>query len=781
MANKIKPLNELTKTEVQKLIDACISFDAGNILGPDHKDSEVLSYSIPDMELSWVNKETFGKEIQALTGTTSIVAAEKVLERRLTAAPLASKVPTKAERELQEEERIKREAQLAKATQKARADVEAAIKKQQEIQETLKEKVVYAKVETPPPLEETNENITNFINEAKNHPKSFESDLAQSLKEKLSPILSENLNDEEISLLSQKVASDTVTAINNPQVQLEVDKEVALLNSFTSDTAVAPTIITNTETLQSLKKASAEIGFFKNSTALSRNIISFVDKDLAFKAFGPAPENIKVTFFNQPVEGYTHSLNFDQLGSGYTNLLQSQSRIFDSFSSLAKGEAKSFLLGQARTFLDSQIAKLPADSTIAGLYNSAFGQQILSFVGLGKAAPFSESLIGEFVLKIPGAPAFFEGLGNFFGVDFGITAAAPVAEVAGTTIAATEGAVAVEGVAIGVETGVAAAGAAAGAEVAAGAAAAPVTGGLSLVVAAITAVATVIVPKVINWIKDKISKYGKYAIAAVGALFGFLIGGVGGAVVGGLGTYGVAAFLSGGLPALTGSASVLGSGILTFFGALGSAFIGEVGIPILTALLVFPVVVALILFIINAGAYVVPPTTIVSCEGESAEKPAAVDIIRSVDGKYAFPLANAHNTSGDCYHWDGSLALDIFTAHGKGDHYPVLAYTSGVILETVLNDSMGGKYIILKGNDGRYYYYAHNCALYVKAGDSVYAGDVIATTDNTGNAANTLEHLHFAISIYSNFPGGAGTVCPSKDFEEKFNLGRCNPSNECIP
>jgi hypothetical protein len=613
MANKIKPLNELTKVEVQKLIDACISFDAGNILGPDHKDSEVLSYSIPDMDLSWANKEIFGKEIKELTGSTSIVAAEKVLEKQLSAAPaeLGARAPTKAERETQEEERVKREAQLKETAQKARDGVEAAIKRQEEIQESLKGKVIYAKVEIPPPPEETNENVTNFINEAKNHPKSFESDLAQNIKEKLSPILSENLNDEEISLLSQKVASDTVTAINNPQAQLETNKEVALLNSLNSDTTITPTLITNPKTLESFKNASAEISFFKNSTAISRNVIGFVNKDLALRVFGPAPEDIKITFFNQPVEGYTHSLNFDQLNGGYTNLLQSQSQIFDSFGSLAKGEVKNILLGQARTLIDSQIAKLPADSAITGLYNSAFGQQILSFVGLGKTVPFSEGLVGQFVLKIPGASAFFEGLGNFLGVDFGITAAAPVAEVAGATIAATEGVVAAEGVAVGVETGVVAAGAAgataAGAEVAAGAAVAPATGGLSLIIAAITAVATVVVPKIINWIKDKVGKFGKYAIAGVGALFGGLIGGVGGAVIGGLGTYGITTFLTGGVPALQSSLSVFGAGLANFVGALGSAFIGEVGIPILTTLLVFPVVVALILFIINAGAYLVPP------------------------------------------------------------------------------------------------------------------------------------------------------------------------------
>ena len=51
----------------------------------------------------------------------------------------------------------------------------------------------------------------------------------------------------------------------------------------------------------------------------------------------------------------------------------------------------------------------------------------------------------------------------------------------------------------------------------------------------------------------------------------------------------------------------VGGGIVKFFGAVASATLGAIGGPILAILLGFPVVVALILFIINSGAYVVPP------------------------------------------------------------------------------------------------------------------------------------------------------------------------------
>ena len=86
-------------------------------------------------------------------------------------------------------------------------------------------------------------------------------------------------------------------------------------------------------------------------------------------------------------------------------------------------------------------------------------------------------------------------------------------------------------------------------------------------------------------------------------LFGPLIGlglGLGTAALIGAGSgIGVGATLAG-----------IGTGVVGFFGALGSAMVISIGTPILVTLLVFPVVVALILFIINSGAYVVPPGVI---------------------------------------------------------------------------------------------------------------------------------------------------------------------------
>lgn len=232
----------------------------------------------------------------------------------------------------------------------------------------------------------------------------------------------------------------------------------------------------------------------------------------------------------------------------------------------------------------------------------------------------------------------------------------------------------------------------------------------------------------------------------------------------------------------------LGASILTQ-GAVAAFLTGL--LTVVALLFAIPVIVALILFIINSGAYIVPSTVdglvaTDSCANENLPKPSldASQIKFSADGKYAFPLAPFDRTNYTCGHWDGLKASDMgingisekgWTGRGN---IPVVAYTTGTIESTSLTDPKGGKYIILAGDDGRFYYYAHNCALYVTKGQRVTVGEVLATTDNTGSAKDSIEHLHFAISSTPNFVY-AGTVCPSTDFEAKFKLGRCAPESQC--
>ncbi len=198
-----------------------------------------------------------------------------------------------------------------------------------------------------------------------------------------------------------------------------------------------------------------------------------------------------------------------------------------------------------------------------------------------------------------------------------------------------------------------------------------------------------------------------------------------------------------------------------------------------TIILVFVFVAVFTIYIINSGAYVtpisieqgLPGVTPLDCIGAPPPKPAAEGLRSSIDGKYTFPVSHFAVPGYSCYHWDHNKAADIFSTTPRP---PLVAYESGKIVYTNMNDPLGGKNFILKGDSGRYYYYAHNCHLYVHTGQSVASGEVVSIMDETGNGR--VEHLHFAINqspLSDYFSSGAGNVCPQKDFEDKFKFNVC--------
>jgi len=620
-------------------------------------------------EFNWKDRRDFIDFVYRLTGISiksekdfaNIKKAELAVEELASEStggekPTESNMPDKVAREQQEAERLKREIGLKETQKSAQKNVEEAfrkkqeiykrqqeiertkksfeekIQKQKEIQSFLEDKKIYVKVETPQ-AQTPDENTKQFIEKAKTYPQSFRKEISNIVKVKIhSSEFAKNMSEEEIAVLADKTANDTVFAINNPSQQIETTFQTAILRSVSKETNIVKGISSDTNVQNSLKTATRELTFFNNSTQLSRNILASVNGGLAAAVFGPDPDEIKVTLTTQPVEGYTHEINLHRLSDGYSNLLQSQSNFLDNVTSFGKDQAQSFLLGQARNFIDSQIVKLPADSLITGIYNSEIGQQALSVVGLTKYTPFGGGIFISIIQQIPGASTFFEGLGSSLGINFGFTFITPAAtEVASTAIVATEGVSAIAGAAA-LETGVvtagvggviageaigtgvgAAAGGATGTAVGAaggattgagtGAAIGLAGGPLAIVTAAIGAAVGWIASK-IPW--DKIKKNAPYIMGTVLGIGSFAIAGPVVGIVAGVGSYGLASAAAGG----TINLGTVGSSIGRFFTTLGGVVLVSIGTPVLVTLLVFPVVVALILFIINSGAYVVPPTQI---------------------------------------------------------------------------------------------------------------------------------------------------------------------------
>lgn len=497
----------------------------------------------------------------------------------------------------------------------------------------LENKTVYAKVEIPP-QEELDVDIQNFIKEAKEHPQEFRNEIANNIKESLSTNnYIRDLSAEEISIIADKTANDIVFAVNNPNVQLDSNYQVAILNSLPKADNVINKIVTSPAAKEFIKTGPSEIAYFKNSTQLSRNLLSSFNQKLASAVFGPDPQNIKVTFYETQVNNCTHEVNLGEVNRGYTDIVQTQSQFGQQIKSLGTNQAKQFLMKGARSFLDNQIAKLPAKSLLKGAYNSAFGQKLLNLVGLSKNTLFSESFVGSLVSKIPGVSTFLQGAASKIGIDLGFSTIKT--GISTVTSVATQGAKfgfksilgnallkVAPGLAAKLGIG-AAASAAAGA--AAGTAAGAGSGFLAGLVTGPGALITAIIGALVGLIKalwPKIKEFfNTYGIGIAAVLLG------GGFITGS------PILLATGIPMLVFSVPAAG-GLKAAVGKVGgflkfvlAALIIHIGKPVIITLVSIPIIVALILLIINSGAYITPPgshsgTIDIVCNATGTQLPA---------------------------------------------------------------------------------------------------------------------------------------------------------------
>jgi hypothetical protein len=485
----------------------------------------------------------------------------------------------------------------------AKIAIEAAIKKQQELAEITKNAKVYVKVKSPTPAKLTNDqekSIDTLKTAAKANPQKLTDEIAATIEEKIGPSIPKEVTKEEAALIYKQTACRVVSNLQGNSLA----EESVIQNGISVNKSILPKIIPAEDT-------RAAFSFSASETANPKILEYVLTRSVASAAFGESfannvfgPENlsaISVQFSNSPRSGFT-PYDLSQIPNQYSSFLESQSSFLGSFKNFAEGEIKSQLLSQAGNWLSSQVASLPADSFLAQTFNSEVVQGALSYFGLGSPIAWEgTTFFGRIAIQNGFGPALGWAQ-NLTGINFGISKAvsAVTSEVVGnaaaTTAATTVGTEVVAGT-VGATAG-------AGAGVAIGQVVVPIP----VVGAAIGAAVSWVVSKIAKLIPpETLKKWSGVILGGLAGLVALPFVGIGAALGIGIGTTAISAGLGAGVGGAT--LAGIGAGIGGFFAALGGAFLGAIGMPILVTLLVFPVVVAFILFIINSGAYIVPPTS----------------------------------------------------------------------------------------------------------------------------------------------------------------------------
>ncbi len=600
-------------------------------------------------EFNWKNRSDFIDFVYRLTGIRiksdkdieNIKKAELAVEKLVGESeneekPVEANVPDKEARALQELERRKRETESLETKTKAEEAVRKSINKQQEIYESrakiiqaapkdiqknvlteIGDKTLYAVPATKVPDIIFSENEQKLVDIAKNDSQLFSQKLSQLISQKNPDIPKEILEP-----LSQIIAVDTTQALINP-----AQKPVPV--GVFAATAKAPELIPDLSSVaqrELVKTTSMLTVFSESNDNLYRTVLlRTLGENITNTVLGPVEQQYILS--TEKSDG-AFTIKLGQLQNNSFSFQEGD--ISDGFNSPVTESVKGIAESKLKVLALSKTKSLTTTGSlgkISGFANSQAFDSIAPFLGLQTNFEYvGTSSFGKLITTaFPGYAPLITNIAGRLGINVGIQAVAPVA----TEMIATEGAIVAESavVAEGITEGAVAKAVAGkslnitlGNAIARGASSLLSKLGMQAAAAKVGAtVGTGIIPvigtiagliigavfgKILEKVGPWIKKNADYIIGAVIGLGAFLIAGPVVGIIAGLGAFGVSAAVSAGSVSL----GAVGTSIGGFFVTLGKLAIAPIFMPIFITVLVTPILVAFILFIINSGAYIVPPT-----------------------------------------------------------------------------------------------------------------------------------------------------------------------------
>ena len=645
----------LTLNQIKELRQAFGVLFAVELYGPEATYFQT-SWAIPDFGLSWQNtsgyneaRRVFATYAQTLTGETEPKQIDRALaEMEQIAATNPAHVfqttPSKEALELGEQEALRREEAEKAAKEEAGASVERlkarvkkappaqpsrefsdlqkeTVAKTEDSQKDLAGKIVYAKVTLPeqPQLSSlgADEQIAyhKFVDLAKRAPNKFVENLSSKIASNLPEKIKQSTTPEEINLYSRRVALKATEGLRHGPPA--VNPEPMILAKLAGEEKLLQKVVADGKARLLVTQAATD-------TAVLKMLPEKITRESLARVFGPnittqilGPDITRSTIIlSEDPEGATHRVPLGDNGllGNYRETVQNP--IFANISSLTPSGFKGKLYDFGQEKLLSGLSKLPTDSFLGRLGASEKFQSILSIFRPGQTFE-ATNLFGNIVLKItPEYAPIVGGLGKLIGVDFGLVPAAEALTIPAPAVTevVTEGAalkVAAQGglrglnIALGnsVATGAAWVAGKLGATALSAKLGAMVGTGIMPVIGTIVgailgALLGKVIEKFVAWAKKH-----KEDLAIIGGIMlasGLIFRSVPLVVFGALTT----------LPGLMTGRALAGIGARVFFFGrqIGKSLAITIGTPVIVAIIVFPILVALILFIINSGAYIVPPS-----------------------------------------------------------------------------------------------------------------------------------------------------------------------------
>lgn len=469
------------------------------------------------------------------------------------------------------------------------------------MQEKLKDKYLYAEAKEAPLKIETGEKEQKALEElaksAKYNQKEFVDKFADQIVKNAPKEIKESVSPENLQTSAKQIALDVSDRLIN--------------KTPVSPPGVFAAVAQSDEVLEKELK-DAGVTFATISAASDADT-----RSLLYPVLG---ENVTSAIYGSSLAEYTLTPE-PTSNTAFTVSIPSLCRDFDNFkeSSLhqalnnpitdeIRSRVQAEILSRSKGFLMSRLESLPQGSFLSKFYSSGSFNSAMGFFSGEGTQYIATNFVGRLATTFaPEYAPLISAAGNLFGLDVGLTTAvAPLAAGTIESTAVTAGAITAGTEVAGAATA-AIAGTAAGVEAGAtaGAAAGAATGPLALILIPLLALLGTLFSKLISSLMVWLKKHKEdVAIAALVCgvptlVFGMIFRAVPLMIIGG-------GLIAAGTVSRTAVSAFL-IGAVLFVRAVALSLLVLITTPIIIAFLVIPIVVAVILFIINSGAYLVPP------------------------------------------------------------------------------------------------------------------------------------------------------------------------------
>ena len=509
----------------------------------------------------------------------------------------------------------KREESARIAEQKAKEDVQRGMERQQQIYEEqqkireqirenkelkqkieeLQEKDVYVKVEEKPIETDLPEEKTKILEDLKQAAIENQQETTKQLAEEIKSRIADTTPPEIVDSLSNQTALYTVGTLTgdisySPTIQQSVVEELSANPETISGILKNPEIANQTVNVINALSTGSQ----REAYNLSQRVLTSAFGEDFTEALSNQ-NNFVVSVSTTPEPEYS-AYSMSNISDSYSQELEGRDRILEDVKGLAVDSGKTRAVTEFNKYLIGRIDRLPSGHFLKG----EFAQNTMSIFGLGAPVNWAVAEGASPIIKLAVSSGYGPVLGTIqsaTGWNLGVTKTA----VEAGKLALEKGGAAIAGKAAGQAVGQAAVQTATKTGLAAtlstalaglGAWAGPV--GIAIGTAVGTLLGKLLEKidwaKVKGWLKDN----GPIILLGGGLLLGGPAWGIG------LGLGGLA---------LAGKFTALGiaRGTWRFFRRIGTFFLITIGTPFIVTLLVLPPLIAFIMFVINSGAYLVPP------------------------------------------------------------------------------------------------------------------------------------------------------------------------------